>query len=60
MAYTDAQKKATAKYKAKSYRKVSLEVKKEEYESWKRFADDNNKAVSALIRMAVAEYIEKN
>lgn len=58
MAYTEAQKRATVKYRTKSYKRIPLDVKIEEYEAIKAYADQNGEAVNGFIRRIVREYLE--
>lgn len=55
MPYTDAQKKATQKYKEKNYKRIPLDVQKEFYDYLKGVADSQNKSVNGFIKEAIDE-----
>ena len=49
MPYTDAQKKATAKYNAKAYDRIEIKVKKGQKEIIQKRAEQLNKSVNGYI-----------
>lgn len=51
MAATEAQARATAKYKAKTYKRVPLDIRNEEYDRLKEIAGDT--AVNTYIKKAL-------
>ena len=53
MAYTEAQKRATLKYKAKAYKRIPLDVPVEKYEEIKRAADAAGESVNGFIKAAI-------
>lgn len=57
MATTEAQKKATIKYAKNNLKRIPLDVKKDEYEHIKQFADSQNLSVRAFILQAINEKI---
>lgn len=57
MATTEAQKKATIKYAKNNLKRIPLDVKKDEYERIKQFADSQNLSVRAFILQAINEKI---
>lgn len=58
MANTDAQNKATLKYKAKAYKRIPLDVRIEEYEELKNYCEKNNESINGFIRKIIAENIK--
>ena len=69
MPYTDAQKKATAKYNAKAYDRIEIKVKKGQKEIIQKRAEHLNKSVNGYITDLIeedlagsdlAEYAEAN
>lgn len=59
MATSKAQVKATLKYKAKTYKRVPLDMKIEEYEVLKQYADKRGESINGFIRRIIKENIEK-
>ena len=57
MATTEAQKKAAIKYAKNNLKRIPLDVKKDEYERIKQFADSQNLSVRAFILQAINEKI---
>lgn len=55
--YTEAQKRATAKYKEKEYKRIPLDVKISEYENIKKYCDENGEKINGFIRRVVRETI---
>lgn len=58
MAYTDAQKKATNKYKAKAYKRIPLDVKLEEYDALKKYTERTGESINGFIRRIIKENIK--
>ena len=59
MALTDAQKRAVAKYNAKSYDRIEIKVKKGEKEKIKAHAESRGMSLNAFIVEAIDEKIGK-
>lgn len=59
MAISEAQKKASAKYIAKTYKRVPLDVRKEDYEVIKRIADHLGESVNGFIKQAISERLAR-
>ena len=57
---TDAQKRATAKYKEKNLKRIPLDVQKEKYEEIKTAATNANKTVNGYIKEAIDEKMERD
>lgn len=55
MSYSEAQKRATIKYKAKAYKRIPLDVRIEEYEKIKATAESRGETVNGFIKKAIAE-----
>ena len=55
MPYTDAQKKATAKYNAKAYDRIEIKVKKGQKEIIQKRAEQLNKSVNGYITDLIEE-----
>lgn len=49
MAYTEAQKKATLKYRKENYSRISLDLKKEKKEKYKAQAERRGMTLNAYI-----------
>lgn len=60
MAYTEAQKKATEKYKRENYKRIPLDVPKAEYDRIKAHAEGRKESVNGFIRRAVDETMERD
>lgn len=60
MAQTEAQKRATAKYKEKALKRIPLDVQKEKYEEIKAAATQAGKTVNGYIKEAIDEKMEKD
>lgn len=56
---SEAQKKATAKYKNKNYKRIPLDVTKDQYQKIKDFADSEGESVNGFIKRAISEAMEK-
>ena len=59
MAVSEARKRANAKYNAKAYKRVPLDVRKEDYEVIKRVADHLGESVNGFIKQAIKERLTK-
>ena len=59
MPLTDAQKRAKAKYRAKAYDNISLQVKKGDREKIKQFAEAHNESLNGFIVRVIREAMEK-
>ena len=59
VATSKAQAKATLKYKTKAYKRVPLDMKIEEYEALKQYADKTGESINGFIRRIIKENIEK-
>lgn len=53
MAASEAQKRAVAKYKAEHYKRVALEVRKEDYGRIKEAAEAAGESVNKFIKSAI-------
>lgn len=58
--YTDAQKRATQKYKAASRDKLTLDMPKGSKERYKAYAEQQGKSLTALIVELLETEIEKS
>lgn len=59
MAYSEAQKRATAKYNAKAYERIELRVNKGKKELISRVAEANGESVNALINRVIDQELER-
>lgn len=59
MATSEAQKKATVKYKEKAYKRIPLDVRIEEYEELKAYCDRSGESINGFIRRIIKEAIKK-
>lgn len=57
MAVSDAQKRATLKYKENHYKRVPLDIQREEYDAIKAYADVNGETVNGLIKRLIRQEI---
>ena len=55
--YTEAQKRATAKYKEKEYKRIPLDVRISEYNALKDYCEKNGKKINGFIRELIRENI---
>lgn len=60
MSISEAQRRAVAKYNAKSYDRIELKVKKGEKDKLKLYAKEHGESLNAFINRAIYETIEKN
>ena len=60
MPYTDAQKKATAKYNSKAYDRIEIKVKKGQKEIIQKRAELLNKSVNGYITDLIEEDLAGN
>lgn len=58
MATSEAQVRATLKYKAKAYKRIPLDMKIEEYEALKEYTDNTGESINGFIRRIIKENIE--
>ena len=58
MSISKAQREATAKYKAKAYKRIPLDVKIEEYEALKDYTERTGEPINGFIRRIIKENIE--
>lgn len=58
MPYSEAQKKATEKYKKNHYKRVPLDMKQEEYERLKAYCEKAGVSVNGYIRNLINENIK--
>ena len=59
MASTEAQKRASMKYTAKTYRRIPLDVRKEYYEVIAKAAEAAGESVNGYIKRAIEERIRR-
>lgn len=59
MASTESQKKASIKYAKNNLKRIPLDVKLDEYENIKAFAESKNMSVRGLIMQAIKHEIER-
>lgn len=57
---TDAQKRATAKYKEKKLKRIPLDVQKEKYEEIKTAAAASGETVNGYIKKAIDERMQRD
>jgi len=57
MATSKSQVKATAKYKAKAYKRIPLDVRIEEYEALEAYTKKTNQSINGFIRKIIKENI---
>lgn len=55
---SEAQVKATLKYKAKAYKRIPLDVRIEEYEALKEYTEKTGESINGFIRRIIKENIE--
>lgn len=55
MAYTEASGKASIKYAKKNLKRIPLDVKLEQYEQIKAFAEDHDESINGLIKRLLTE-----
>ena len=60
MTLTDSQKKANAKYREKSIKRIPLDVQKEKYEEIKMAAEAAGESVNGYIKKAVDRRMEQD
>ena len=58
MGTSEAQVKATMKYKARAYKRIPLDVRIEEYEALKEFTEKNGESINGFIRRIINENIK--
>lgn len=60
MAYSESQKKATAKYKTANYKRIPLDVQKSQYDEIKTHSEARGETVNGFIKRAIAETMERD
>ncbi|SFA87103.1 hypothetical protein SAMN05216249_10435 [Acetitomaculum ruminis DSM 5522] len=60
MPYTESQKKATLKYQKKTYKRVPLDLRYEDYERLKEHCEKLGKPVNTLIKELIFKELENN
>lgn len=58
--YTEAQKRATMKYKEAKYKRIPLDVKISEYEALKAYTDRHGETINGLIRRLIVEELARD
>ena len=58
MGTSDAQIKATLKYKAKAYKRIPLDVRIEEYEALKKYTEKSGETINGFIRRSIKANIK--
>lgn len=59
MAPSEAQKKATAKYKVKNLKRIPLDVQKEKYEEIKAASKKAGETINGYIKKAIDERMQR-
>lgn len=59
MASTESQKKASIKYAKNNLKRIPLDVKLEEYDNIKAFAENKNMSVRGFIMQAIKHEMER-
>lgn len=59
MPKTENIKQSQLRYKAKNYKRVPLDLRKEEYIAFKEYCDRTGNTINGLIRKWIKEVIEK-
>lgn len=59
MPSTEAQKKASIKWQRENYKRIPLDVTKDQYQKIKDFADSEGESVNGFIKRAISEAMEK-
>ena len=60
MAYSEAQRKATDKYKKENYKRIPLDVPLPMYENIKNHATANSESVNGFIKRAITETMQRD
>lgn len=60
MSISEAQRRAVAKYNAKSYDRIELKVKKGEKDKLKFYAKEHGESLNAFINRAIYEAMHKS
>ena len=60
MKVSESQLRATAKYRAKTYEKIAIDVKKGKRDYYKSEAAKRNMSLAAFVQTAVEKYIAEN
>lgn len=59
MARSEAKKRADAKYRAKTYKRVPLDLRNEDYDELKAHCEKIGEPINTFIRRLIKEAIEK-
>lgn len=59
MATSKAQMEATLRYKAKSYKRIPLDVRIEEYEALKQYTEKTGESINGFIRRIIKENVKE-
>ena len=60
MPYTEAQKKATLKYRQENYARITIDLKKEKKEEYRKRAEEKGKTLSSYIIELIEQDIAKD
>lgn len=60
MTISEAKKRANAKYNAKTYKRIPLDLRHEEAEKVRLHAEKHGEAVNAFIKRAIRETMERD
>ncbi|MDU7030781.1 hypothetical protein [uncultured Robinsoniella sp.] len=60
MSYTESQKNASLKYAKEKLKRVPLDMKKEDYEKYKAYCDQNNISMRSFIISAMEKFMNQN
>jgi len=58
--YTQAQNRATQRYKEKAYDRLAISIKKGKRDEWKAAAADLDMSLAGLVVAGVEEYIDRH
>lgn len=59
MAYSQAQNKASQKYRAANVKRIPLDVPIEEYNQFKQAADKRKEKINTILRQAMKDYVSR-
>lgn len=60
MSYTESQKNASLKYAKEKLKRVPLDMKKEDYERYKTYCDQNNISMRSFIISAMEKMLNQS
>ncbi len=60
MPYSEAQKRATDKYKRENYKRIPLDVPKADYETIKSHSAARGESVNGFVKRAISETMERD